>query len=118
MDKWMILVAGVGTVFVALIGLILMLGLLRRIFGTKKGGDGSQQSPVEPGQLGPIVPPRETSAVPKAGSELVAVIAAAVAAASGVSPASFRITSIDAVHETRDGFNTPVWGRIERLSKN
>jgi hypothetical protein len=43
---------------------------------------------------------------------LVAVIAAAIAAASDAAPDSFRITSI-APSGSR-GFNTPVWGHIDR----
>ena len=51
-----------------------------------------------------------------AGGELVAVIAAAVAAASGMEPGSFRIASVSpSGGSSREcGFNTPVWGHIDR----
>jgi hypothetical protein len=62
-------------------------------------------------------------AVPEAGDppaalgpELVAVIAAAVAAASGSAPGSFRIASI-VPSESSGGFNTPVWGHADRLCR-
>jgi hypothetical protein len=45
------------------------------------------------------------------GGTLVAVIAAAVAASSGMAPGSFRVVGIE------PGFNTPVWGRVERLNR-
>ena len=52
--------------------------------------------------------------------ELIAVIAAAVAAASGLEPGSFRIAGIRSSVSPRGaaggraGFNTPVWGHIDR----
>lgn len=42
---------------------------------------------------------------------LVAVIAAAVAASSGMAPGSFRVVGIE------PGFNTPVWGHVERFNR-
>jgi hypothetical protein len=55
---------------------------------------------------------------PEAGGELVAVIAAAVAAASGMAPGGFRIASISpaAASSERSGFNTPVWGHVDRYN--
>jgi hypothetical protein len=53
---------------------------------------------------------------PAAGGELIAVIAAAVAAATGMEVGSFRIASLSPSAPPRDqsGFNTPVWGHIDR----
>ena len=48
--------------------------------------------------------------------DIVAAITAAVAAASNLSPSAFRIASIG-LAECDGGFNTPVWGRVERLTR-
>jgi hypothetical protein len=52
-----------------------------------------------------------------AGDQLVAVIAAAVSAASGMAPGSFRIVDLAPIGAAvaQRGFNTPVWGHIDRL---
>jgi hypothetical protein len=48
--------------------------------------------------------------------ELVAVIAAAIAAASGMGPESFRIVGLRPSSDSiaQRGFNTPLWGHIDR----
>ncbi len=55
----------------------------------------------------------------EAREELVAVIAAAVAAASGMDQGSFRILGLRASAQegtlARRGINTPAWGHIERF---
>ena len=53
------------------------------------------------------------------GGELVAVIAAAVAAASGMDASSFRIVGVQpSSGETwRRGLNTPVWGHVDRFNR-
>jgi hypothetical protein len=53
-------------------------------------------------------------AEPGIPSSLVAVIAAAIAAESGLAPGAFRIASVSPTG-CDSGFNTPVWGRVERL---
>jgi hypothetical protein len=45
---------------------------------------------------------------------LIAAIAAAIAAESGLTPGTFRIASINPA-ACDSGFNTPIWGRVERL---
>jgi len=60
-----------------------------------------------PAQTGAAAPAEATPV----GGTLVAVIAAAVAASSGMAPGSFRVVGIE------PGFNTPVWGRVERLNR-
>jgi len=60
-----------------------------------------------------------------ANGELVAVIAAAVSAASGLDPTRFRIAGISPVGSTgiagvagqAAAWNTPVWGRVERFAR-
>ena len=63
-----------------------------------------------------------STASSKGGTELVAVIAAAVAAASGMHPSQFRIAGITAIGSSgaagsNGGWNTPVWGRVERFAR-
>src|SRR5512133_240666 len=48
--------------------------------------------------------------------ELVAVIAAAISAASGMAPGSFRIAAIEAAG-TQGEFNTPIWGHVDRIAR-
>lgn len=106
LDKWMIMFAGMGTVFVALIGLIAMLALFKVIFGTRPEKKRAALAPLP--EINSPIP----STVLDAG--LVAVIVAAVSAASGQSPSDFRIAAI-APCNNEAGFNTPIWGRVERF---
>lgn len=106
MDMWTITIIGVGTVFISLIVLALILSQFHRLFGPK------------PAAGRPAVAPTAASAAPaaaKAGPDgaVIAAIAAAIAAATGRPLSSFRIASVEA----SGGFNTPVWGRVERLSR-
>jgi hypothetical protein len=48
------------------------------------------------------------------GPELIAVIAAAVAAVSGLGVNEFRVVGINRVDGSAS-FNTPIWGHIDRL---
>ncbi len=55
---------------------------------------------------------------PTMDTQLVAVIAAAVAASSGMAPGSFRVASVEAAPAgAAGGFNTPVWGHVDRLAR-
>lgn len=120
-NPWMIMFAGVGTVFTALILIILML-MLFRIFFTdrtsvkKTAPDSHHEVPRPAPAAGPAVQPRQEEG--PGGTELVAVITAAIAAATGLSPAGFRIASIQAESGSGGGFNTPVWGRVERFNRS
>lgn len=131
-NPWMITLAGLGTVFLTLIGLMGMLSLFRIIFGKRKEKGGPDSSPL-PEIRGPsggtkalatavpasaTVPADFPSNFQSLDGELVAVISAAVAAASGAPASSFRIASVSASSGSERGFNTPVWGRIERLGRN
>jgi Na+-transporting methylmalonyl-CoA/oxaloacetate decarboxylase gamma subunit len=125
MNKWLIMFAGIGTVFVALISIIAIIQVFHMIFGKRPESKkkkpvqnsiaeaGATKSATAPVSLAPAKP----SAQAQGDGELVAVIAAAICAASGASPSSFRIASIQAAGsgEKESGFNTPVWGRIERF---
>lgn len=125
-NKWMILVAGITTVFVALIGLILLVNILKMIFGARKQKVRKELAPL-PEIHSPAVTSKPGQAraggEAKPSNDIVAAIVAAISAASGISPSQFRIASINPVGGTQDaagsagGFNTPVWGRVERFAR-
>lgn len=129
MNKWLVMFAGIGTVFVALMAIIVIIQVFHLIFGirpaSKKQKPIQEPKPQTSASTAGTVPAAQplasaeqpSSASAKSGNELVAVIAAAICAASGASPSSFRIASIQAAGSSEDGsgFNTPVWGRIERF---
>jgi sodium pump decarboxylase gamma subunit len=106
MDMWTITIIGVGTVFISLIVLALILSQFHRLFGPKPVAAKPSAAPTA-AQAAP--------AIAKAGPDgaVIAAIAAAIAAATGRPLASFRIASVEA----SGGFNTPAWGRVERLSR-
>lgn len=108
MDMWTITIIGVGTVFVALIALALILSQFQRLFGPKAAAGGPTVAPA-------VAPAPAAPAAAKAGADgaVIAAIAAAIAAATGRPISSFRIASVEA----SGGFNTPAWGRVERLSR-
>lgn len=103
MDMWTITVIGIGTVFVALIVLSLVLVLFRIFFAPK-------MEAVREQATAPVVPAPAVSNGIDGG--IVAAIVAAIAAASGHAASDFRIASIEPV-----GFNTPAWGHIDRLAR-
>ena len=103
MDMWTITVIGIGTVFVALIGLALVLELFRIIFSPK-----IEAAPIPVPAPVPQAPASPTGI----NGGIVAAIIAAIAAASGQTASDFRIASIEPV-----GFSTPAWGHIDRLAR-
>ncbi|MGB4573297.1 MAG: OadG family protein [Rectinemataceae bacterium] len=123
-NVWLITVLGIGTVFLALISLALATSLFPKVFGRRaekvrlsmaplpQMSGSAEGSPVQAHAVAASAPGMDGI-----GSELVAVIAAAIAAASGAAPDNFRVASIAPV-QNAGGFNTPVWGRIERLTRN
>jgi sodium pump decarboxylase gamma subunit len=106
---WTITIVGAGTVFVTLIVLALILSQFSRVLG---GVRKPAKAPAV--AASPVTQPSAASA-PKVGADatLIAVITAAIAAASGQSAASFRIAKV----EVAGGFNTPAWGHVDRLSR-
>lgn len=117
-DKWMILLAGMGTVFVTLILIIAMLSLFKVIFGGRAEKKRAHPAPLPELNTQNAKPAAPAGTAPSASSEpLVAAITAAIATASGASPTSFRIASILPSVESEGSFNTPVWGRVERFSR-
>jgi len=117
LNKWMIVFAGVGTVFAALIAIIAMLYLFQILFGKRKEKIRPDLAPI-PEVFSPIASPAPVATQAQVGSgELVAVIAAAISAATGAATSAFRITSIQHSADSDTGFNTPIWGRIERFAQ-
>ena len=59
------------------------------------------------------------------GGQLIAVIAAAISAASGMAPDGFRIVGVEKTpnpgssssSSSQRGFNTPVWGHVDRYNR-
>ena len=112
LNHWMITALGMGTVFLALIALSLIVSLFPFFF---------RKPEKKRGELAPLPELNEPTPRPAGlGPELVAVIAAAVAASSGMAPGSFRVSSVEAEglsSPSVPGFNTPVWGHIDRFSR-
>lgn len=111
MNQWYITALGMGTVFIALIVLSLILSGFPLVFKR------SNRIRVERVPL-PALSSRRVFAHGSLSSETVAVIAAAIAEASGMRPGQFRITGISpAEEESFGGFSTPIWGHVDRLSR-
>ncbi len=96
-QMWTIVIIGISTVFLCLIALVAMVSVFKLFFGTKA-------AQVVPSAAAAPNHPRGVDAA------VVAVIIAAIAASSGVAASSIRIASIE-----HSGFNTPVWGHIDRV---
>ena len=99
---WTIVIIGITTVFLCLIALVLMVGIFKFIFARTAKAD------VKKTGAGASASMRGVDAA------IVAVIIAAIAASSGIPASSLRIASIERSGE-RSGFNTPVWGHIDRV---
>ncbi len=123
-NPWMIMVVGTMTVFIALFVMILFLLGFPKLFAILKRKEHESLAPLP--QIVEVTKRTAPSASQIASApssslqdeSLIAVLTAAVAAASGSSAGSFAITNVQqAQPEVGGGFNTPVWGRIERLSR-
>jgi hypothetical protein len=118
MDNYAISALGMGTVFLALIALSLILTLFPVVFRTlgKKAAPSLAPLPM----ISSMNPNSESApAMSAIKPELVAVIAAAVVASSGMAIGSFRVTSVEAAQGSGpSGFNTPVWGYVDRLNRS
>lgn len=123
-NPWMIMIVGVLTVFIALFVMILFLLEFPRFFAILKRKEHGNLAPlpqiveVTKKPAPPAPSGAQTSSSALTDESLIAVLTAAVAAASGASAGSFGITNVQQANtESGGGFNTPVWGRIERLSR-
>ena len=104
MNQWLITALGMGTVFIALIVLSLILSGFPLVF-KRSDKVRAERVPL------PALSSRRVFAHGSLSQETVAVIAAAIAEASGMSPGQFRITGITpAEEESFGGFSTPIWG--------
>ncbi len=111
--EWTVVLLGMGTVFIALIGLSLVLYVFSLAAKLGKGGAGKARSGSSPEAPSPKPAVPASAGVPP---ELVAVITAAVAAASGRPASALRISGIRPSEPGVSGLNTPVWGYADRLS--
>lgn len=102
-EMWTIAISGIVTVFVCLIALVAMVSIFKLIFvgKEKKAADSSDDNGTGRAPASRGIDPA-----------VVAVIVAAIAASSGVAASSIRIASIE-----RSGFNTPVWGYVDRVNQ-
>ncbi len=102
-EMWTIVIIGLTTVFLSLIALVWMISIFKVLFTGKT----VRQMPKQetPDRMAPAAARGVDPAV-------VAAIVAAIAMASGVSASSIRIASIE-----HSGFNTPVWGYVDRVSQ-
>lgn len=114
MNEWSLTALGMGTVFAALIGLALVVSLFPLVF-RKKEKPIKDHAPLP--SLTSVAPARPAAVPASAGgdAQLVAVLTAAVCAASGMGAGQFRITQVAPVQS--GGFTTPVWGHVDRLSR-
>lgn len=113
MNQWSLTILGMGTVFLALIALSLIVSLFPLIFRQKAPKPVKDKAPLP--QLSTVASGASSSA--GQGPELVAVIAAAVAAASGRDVSQFRITRIEDAGQA-GGFTTPAWGHADRFGRS
>lgn len=105
-EMWTIAISGITTVFVCLIALVAMVSIFKLIFVGKEKKAGAPSGAAELPQARPAL------AAGGIDPAVVAAIVAAIAASSGVAASSIRIASIE-----RSGFNTPVWGYVDRVNQ-
>ena len=100
---WSIMGTGLATVFLCLISLILMVSVLRVLL------DWYEKRKAGPA---PVVPQAAAARDESVASDekLIAVLAAAVSAASGMPVSSFRIASVKPSSSA-----TPAWGIADRI---
>jgi hypothetical protein len=97
-------------VVVAIVAVVLV-SLAGRAIGKRSRppySGGAQSGAVAPAEATPV------------DGTLVAVIAAAIAAASGMAPGSFRVVGIESSARPNygsRGLNTPAWGHVERFNR-
>ncbi|OHD23079.1 MAG: hypothetical protein A2Y38_15065 [Spirochaetes bacterium GWB1_59_5] len=101
---WTIVTIGLVTVFLSLIALVAMVSFFKFIFVRAP-----KAAPAVRESLAKAAPSESAAKAVGIDGAVVAAIVAAIAAASGVSASSLRIASIE-----RTGFNTPVWGHVDR----
>lgn len=98
-EMWTIVLIGLSIVFLSLLALVAMVGFFKFLFAAKAKTPAVAAQPATPVQAARGV-----------DAAVVAVIISAIAASMGVSTSSFTIKSIE-----HAGFNTPVWGHVDRV---
>jgi len=112
--EWTVVLLGMGTVFVALIGLWWILEGFSVAAGSLAKKKAAAAAAAEQSETTP-----ERSSVPGTGGvspEVVAAITAALAAATGRRASEIRITHVAPSSSGSAGLNTPVWGYANRLA--
>lgn len=116
--EWTVVLIGMGTVFIALIGLWWILEGFSVVASRMRGRKpDAAQAAGQPEPL-PSRPETRTAAGAAAGitPEVVAAITAALAAATGRRASEVRIARISPSQPGPSGLNTPVWGYADRLA--
>ncbi|HOT58692.1 MAG TPA: OadG family protein [Spirochaetia bacterium] len=96
-SAWTVLIIGIGTVFLGLIFIIVLIVLLRSLLSPKKVRSAESSQAVKTNST-------------EISSELVAVISAAIAAMMNTSVHNIYIASIQKA-------DTPAWALAERFSR-
>ncbi len=100
-----------STLDIAIIALaaLVAIGIASRMASRGRAAAEADPAPA------PAAPPAGAAG----GADLVAVIAAAIAAESGMAPGSFRVAGISPAGGSSSvgGFNTPPWGFVDRMSR-
>lgn len=105
--QWMVLLSSLG----GIIAVVAAVFVARRVSGTRGASASATGNSLEGRAADAATPPAS------ADGALVAAIAAAIYAATGAAPGSLRIASIQPSPAQEGGFNTPVWGRVERFAQ-
>lgn len=108
--QWMALLSCLG----GIIAVAAAISAARRAAGTRGAKSAEGNSPEAQ-----AVSAANSSTMSPAASDgaLVAAISAAIYAATGAAPGSLRIATIQPSSVQEGGFNTPVWGRVERFAQ-
>ena len=111
--EWTVVLLGMGTTFVALIGLSLILSVFSLVarLRVKKSAAAEPAAAEAPAAASAVVPGQLSP-------ETVAVITAAVAASTGRTASEVRIVRASPSSPGLSGLNTPVWGYANRLASS
>lgn len=102
------------------IGIIALAALVAIGIASRMASRGREKTAEsEAAAVGKEAPTAPAPSPDLSAAQLVAVIAAAIAAESGMAPGAFRITGISAAGGSHSvgGFNTPPWGFVDRVSR-
>lgn len=111
--EWTVVLLGMGTTFIALIGLSLILNVFSLVSRLRA----KKSSVAEPAaEEAPIAAPAPAEG--QLAPETVAVLTAAVAASTGRKASEVRIVRAAPCLPGMSGLNTPVWGYANRLASS